>query len=142
MLASDLPRLAPCLPLRTTRCHPPHLCLPEEDRWISEQVDQREEQRGWRRPSGKRRGASMTPSRGAFWILPCPRVYCQPWVVHRFKQRFSLHNIARRVTQQMKDIVDLAHTVGGEGFSDMTEEDVAELIDSMEQSLQWKRLSR
>ncbi|KAG0729172.1 hypothetical protein GWK47_030890 [Chionoecetes opilio] len=41
MLASDLPRLAPCLPLRTTRCHPPHLCLPEEDRWISEQVDQR-----------------------------------------------------------------------------------------------------
>ncbi|KAG0729171.1 hypothetical protein GWK47_030889 [Chionoecetes opilio] len=30
----------------------------------------------------------------------------------------------------MKDIVDLAHTVGGEGFSDMTEEDVAELIDS------------
>ncbi|KAG0723591.1 Tigger transposable element-derived protein 1 [Chionoecetes opilio] len=34
------------------------------------------------------------------------------------------------VTQQMKDIVDLAHTVGGEGFSDMTEEDVAELIDS------------
>ncbi|KAG0727831.1 hypothetical protein GWK47_033817 [Chionoecetes opilio] len=47
-----------------------------------------------------------------------------------FKQRFSLHNIARTVTQQMKDIVDLAHTVGGEGFSDMTEEDVAELIDS------------
>ncbi|KAG0714211.1 hypothetical protein GWK47_014545 [Chionoecetes opilio] len=34
------------------------------------------------------------------------------------------------VTQQMKDIVDLAHTVGVKAFSDMTEEDVAELIDS------------
>ena len=33
-------------------------------------------------------------------------------------------------SEQVRDIVNLAHTVGGEDFSDMTEEDVADLIDS------------
>ncbi|KAG0695587.1 hypothetical protein GWK47_026835 [Chionoecetes opilio] len=48
---------------------------------ISEQVDQRKSN-----VDGvairKRREHLRPPSReGAFWILPCPRVYCQPWVV-------------------------------------------------------------
>ncbi|KAG0711952.1 hypothetical protein GWK47_019468 [Chionoecetes opilio] len=65
---------------------------------------------------------------------PAPGLCSHGWF-HRFKQRFSLHNFARTVTQKNEGHCRLAHTVGGEGFSDMTEEDVAELIDSMEQTL-------
>ncbi|KAG0724693.1 hypothetical protein GWK47_040059 [Chionoecetes opilio] len=98
------------------------------NRWISEQVDQRKsnvdgvairekarsiyDHLAEKEPSGSSPAPGLLPAMGgsidSSSVLACTTL----------------------LAQQMKDIVDLAHTVGGEGFSDMTEEDVAELIDS------------
>ncbi|KAG0710011.1 hypothetical protein GWK47_023692 [Chionoecetes opilio] len=99
-------------------------------RWISEQVDQ------WKSNVD---GVAIREKAGGiydhlaekepFWILPCPRVYCQPKGGSIDSSSvFSPHNIAR---------TDLAHTVGVR-FSDMTEEMWENSLTPMEQSLQWK----
>ncbi|KAG0725005.1 Tigger transposable element-derived protein 1 [Chionoecetes opilio] len=83
------------------------------NRWISEQVDQRKSNVDGVAIREKARSiydhlAEKEPSGSS----PAPGFIASHGWFHRFKQRFSLHNIART------------------GFSDMTEEDVAELIDS------------
>ncbi|KAG0719331.1 hypothetical protein GWK47_050719 [Chionoecetes opilio] len=123
------------------------------NRWISEQVDQRKsnvdgvairekarsiyDHLAEKEPSGSSLPPGLLPAMGgsidSSSVLACTT--CSHSTLNAcwyalWPECVNDFNGFPAVTQQMKDIVDLAHTVGGEGFSDMTEEDVAELIDS------------
>ncbi|KAG0729130.1 hypothetical protein GWK47_030957 [Chionoecetes opilio] len=90
------------------------------------QVDQRREQRGRRNQSGKRRGSiyDHRAREGAFLSPPLPPGLCQPWCVNDFQWvSLAFHSGSN------EGHCRLHHTVGVIRLSDMTEEDVAELID-------------